>query len=66
VQIVKKPSDQVGTAVYLRRCVVERTIAWLGSNIRLARDSKAVIASTNTFLYAASVILLTRRFARSA
>ena len=66
VQVVRKPKDQVDYAVHSRRWVVERTFAWLGRNPRLTRDFEATIASANAFLYAASVILLTRRLARSA
>ncbi|HYI82476.1 MAG TPA: IS5/IS1182 family transposase, partial [Acetobacteraceae bacterium] len=38
--------------------------AWLGRNRRLARDFEATIASATAFLYAASVMLLTRRLGR--
>ena len=48
-----------------RRWVVERFFAWLGRNRRLAKDFEATIASATAFLYAASVLLLTRRLARS-
>ena len=65
VQIVRKPKDQVGFAVHPRRWVGERTFAWLGRNRRLAKDFEATVNSTNAFLYAASVMLLTRRLARS-
>jgi putative transposase len=66
IEIVRKPKDQVGFAVHPRRWVVERCFAWLGRNRRLAKDFEATIASATTFLYAASVLLLTRRLARSA
>lgn len=66
VEIVKKCPDQVGFAVQPRRWVVERFFAWLGRNRRLAKDVEATIASATAFLYAASVMLLTRRIARSA
>lgn len=65
VEIVRKGPDQVGFAVHPRRWVVERLFAWLGRNRRLAKDFEATIASTSAFLYAASVLLLTRRLARS-
>ena len=65
VEIVRKPPDQVGFAVHPRRWVVERLFAWLGRNRRLAKDFEATIASATAFLYAASVLLLTRRLARS-
>ena len=65
VEIVRKQADQVGFAVQPRRWVVERTFAWLGRNRRLAGDFEATIASATAFLYAASVMLLTRRLGRS-
>jgi len=65
VEIVKKQPDQVGFAVHPKRWVVERLFAWLGRNRRLAKDFEATLASATAFLYAASVLLLTRRLARS-
>jgi hypothetical protein len=44
--------------------VVERFPTWI--NRRLAKDVEATVASAETFLYAASVMMLTRRLARSA
>ncbi|GAA0958471.1 IS5 family transposase [Actinocorallia libanotica] len=38
LDIVRKPADQRGFAVHPRRWVVERTLAWLTSHRRLARD----------------------------
>jgi transposase len=65
VEIVRKQAGQVGFAVHPRRWVVERFLAWLGRNRRLAKDFEGTIASATAFLYAASVMLLTRRLARS-
>jgi transposase len=66
VEIVRKQAGQIGFAVHPRRWVVERFFAWLGRNRRLAKDFEATIPSVTAFLYAASVMLLTRRIARSA
>ena len=66
IEIVKKLADQVGFQVLPRRWVVERFFAWINRNRRLAKDVEATIASAETFLYAASVMMLTRRLARSA
>ncbi len=66
VEIVAKNPDQVGFAVQPRRWVVERFFAWLGRNRRLAKDVEASVASATAFLYAASILLLTRRLARAA
>lgn len=65
IDIVKKIAHQVGFQVLPRRWVVERTFAWLNRNRRLAKDFEATIDSAVTFLYAASVMLLTRRLGRS-
>ena len=66
VEIVRKLPDQVGFAVLPRRWVVERFFAWLGRNRRLAKDFEGTVASATAFLYAAAVMLLVRRLARSA
>jgi putative transposase len=66
VEIVRKLPDQVGFQVLPRRRVVERFFAWINRNRRLAKDFEATIASATAFLYAACVMLLTRRLARSA
>jgi transposase len=65
VVIVRKHPDQIGFAVHPRRWVVERFFAWISRNRRLAKDFEASIASAEGFLYAASVMLLTRRLAKS-
>lgn len=65
VEVVRKIAGQVGFQVLPRRWVVERTFAWLNRNRRLAKDVEASIESALAFLYAASVMLLTRRLARS-
>ncbi len=66
VEIVRKKPDQIGFAVQPRRWVVERFFAWINRNRRLAKDFEATIASARAFLYAASIMLLTRRLAPSA
>ncbi len=66
VEIVRRLPDQVGFAVLPRRWVVERYFAWINRNRRLAKDFEATVASATAFLYAASVMLLTRRLARAS
>ncbi len=66
VEIVRKPPDQVGSAVHPRRWVVERFFAWIGRCRRLAKDFEGTTKSARALLYAASVLLLTRRLARAA
>ena len=64
VQIVRRIAGHSAFVVHQRRWVAERTFAWLRRNQRLAKDSEATIASARAFLYAASVMLLTRRLVR--
>lgn len=66
VEIVRKQPDQIGFAVLPRRWVVERFFAWINRNRRLAKDFEATIKSAAAFLYAASVMLLVRRLARTS
>jgi putative transposase len=65
VEIVRKPPDQIGFAVHPRRWVVERFFAWISRNRRLWKDPEATLASAKAFLYAASLMILLRRLARS-
>ena len=63
---IGKRSDQAkGFQVVPRRWVVERTIAWLNRNRRLAKDFEASIESAPTWVMIASVKLLSRRLARA-
>jgi putative transposase len=48
-----------------RRWVIERFLAWINRNRRLAKDFEGSIASANAFLYAACVMRLIRRLACS-
>jgi len=66
IEIIKRLADQTGFQVLPRRWVVERSFAWINRNRRLAKDFEGTIASAEAFLYAASVMLLTRRLARHA
>jgi len=62
---VKRSDATKGFKLLPRRWVVERTIAWLNRNRRLAKDFEATIESAETWLMIASVKLLSRRFARA-
>ena len=64
IEIVKR-SDTVGGFVVLpRRWVVERTLAWLNRNRRLAKDFETSLQSALTWPFLASVKLLMRRLGR--
>ena len=61
IEIIKRSDTAKGFVLLPRRWVVERTIAWLNRNRRLAKDVEASIASATTWLYIASVKLMSRR-----
>ena len=64
LEIVKRPAAAKGFALLPRRWVVERTLAWLNRNRRLAKDFEALIETTTAWLFLASVKLPSRRLAR--
>ena len=61
IEIVKRATGAAGFQLLPRRWVVERTLAWLNRNRRLAKDFEASIASAKAWVYIASVQLLVRR-----
>ena len=63
VEIIKRSDRAQGFEVLPRRWVVERTLAWLNRNRRLAKDFEQTIASATAWLFIASIQLLTRRAA---
>lgn len=65
VEIVKRSDAAKGFQLLPRRWVVERTIAWLNRNRRLAKDFEATIESAQAWLMIASVKMLSRRIARA-
>jgi transposase len=62
--IVKRSDVAQGFELLPRRWVVERTLAWLNRNRRLAKDFEALIETAAAWLLLASVKLLSRRLAR--
>jgi len=64
IEIVKRSDIANGFEILPRRWVVERTLAWLNRNRRLAKDFENTIASATAWLFIASVQLLTRRIAK--
>ena len=63
---MRKRKGQTRFAIHARRWLVERFIAWISCNRRLAGDFKAAVASANPFLPAAFNVVLIRRIACSA
>jgi transposase len=64
LEIIKRSDVAKGFVLLPRRWVVERTFAWLNRNRRLAKDFEHMVESATTWLFLASVQLITRRIAR--
>ena len=64
VEIVKRPADLHTFQVLPRRWVVERTLAWITSYRRCARDYERLPAHHEAAVYWAMITLMTRRLAR--
>jgi putative transposase len=54
-----------GFRVLPRRWVVERSLAWISHNRRMAKDYERLCASGEAFVYAAMSRLMLRRLART-
>jgi len=63
IEIINRSDTAKGFVLLPRRWVVERTFAWLNRNRRLAKDVEATTESAVTWLYIASVKLMSRRLA---
>jgi transposase len=64
VQIVRRPDDLHTFTVLPRRWVVERTLAWITSYRRCARDYERLPAHHEAIIYWAMITLMTRRLTR--
>ena len=60
------PELHAGFSVLPRRWVIERTLAWLSRNRRLARDWERLPATTKTWIYLAMSRLMAKRVAHAA
>lgn len=64
IDIVKRSDIAKGFVLLPRRWVVERTLAWINRNRRLAKDFEKSIATAVAWIMIASVKLIMRRVAR--
>jgi transposase len=64
VEIVRKPADQRGFVVHPKRCVVERSLAWLTAYRRLARDYERDPAVSEALIRWAAINTMVRRLDR--
>ena len=65
IEVVKRSDTMRGFEPLPRRWVVERTLAWLSRNRRLAKDFKATIATAQAWLFIGNAQLLIREMART-
>lgn len=66
LHIVRKAPGQIGFAVIERRWVVERSLAWLTSHRRLARDYERRPATAEAMIRWAAISSMARRLARGS
>lgn len=63
IEITKRPDDATGFVVIAKRWIVERTFAWLNRCRRLAKDWETSILSSESWIYIASIRMISRRLA---
>ena len=63
LEIVRRPEGVKGFVVLARRWVVERTIAWITRSRRLSKDYERCTASSEAFVYIASIRWMLKRLA---
>ena len=61
VQIVRRLADATGFVVQAKRWIVERTIAWIGRNRRMAKDYEECEETSEAWMYLAMIRLMLRR-----
>ena len=64
LQIVKRSETAKGFEVLPKRWVVERTLAWISRNRRLAKDFEAGAENATAYIYIAMIKLMIRRLVR--
>ena len=65
LEIVEKPSGQIGFSVLPKRWIVERTFAWLNRQRRLSKDYERLPETSEALVYAAMIRLMVRRLAHA-
>jgi transposase len=65
IEIVTRSQSIATFKAEPKRWVIERTLAWLGGNRRLAKDFEATIAGAEAWVLIAHIRLLNSRLARA-
>ncbi len=63
IEVVQREPGRKGFQVIPKRWVVERTFAWLGRNRRLSKEYDLFPETSETWIYIAMSVLLSRRLA---
>ena len=64
LEIVRRSDDVKGFKVRPHRWVVERTFGWLGRYRRLSKDYEGLTESSQAFIYAAMIRIMSKRLAK--
>lgn len=64
LEIIRRKDDVKGFQVLPRRWVVERTFGWLGRYRRLSKDYEGLTESSQAFIYAAMIRVMSKRLAK--
>ncbi len=65
VEIVKRLATDKGFVVKPKRWIVERTLAWISRNRRLAKDFECLARKSLAFIRLAMIKIMLRRLART-
>jgi transposase len=65
VEIVRRPSGAEGFVVVAKRWIVERTLAWISRNRRLARDFENLARTAAALVRLAMIKIMLRRLVRT-
>jgi putative transposase len=63
LEIVKRPPDQKGFQIQLKRWIVERSFGWLNAFRRLSKDYENTVVSSETMVKIANIQWMLRRIA---
>lgn len=65
LEIVKRPRGAEGFMVLAKRWIIERTLAWISRNRRLARDFENLARTAEALIRLAMIKIMLRRLART-
>ena len=65
IEIVKRPTGSQGFVVIAKRWIVERTLAWISRNRRLARDFENLARMATALVRLAMIKIMLRRLVRT-